>query len=211
MRNATILAMILIVSGPVLAQQGRKLPQGAYLKTAKIEMSYAEASQDMARYENAMAMLDSLFAHYGPIPEGLSLMSRIMGVFMEHATGPVEKAPWVTKFVIFADSLKWACNSPVVKEMDKKDCRDLTAFADSMRVAYWREFYNSGLGQLKAINELDGRLTGATSASETANEIQMGIAAHVDSAAAIFHLCVELDPADRLAPAALVELNQRLK
>lgn len=185
MRKTTILVMILIVSGPVLAQQGRKLPQGAYLKTAKIEMSYAEANHDMARYGNAIAMLDSLFAQYGPIPEGLSLMSRIMGPLMEHATDPEAKAEWARKFVSFADSLKWACNSPVVKEMDKKNCQDLTALADSMRVMYWREFHSAGMEQMKA--------------------------EQMDSAQLSFQICLELNPNDTLASSALVELNQRQK
>ena len=74
-RTVTILALIFSLPVTAFTQDGRKLPEGAYLKTAKIEMSYCTSAFDSAHYALALAMLDSLDLYYGPVPEGFDLIA----------------------------------------------------------------------------------------------------------------------------------------
>jgi tetratricopeptide (TPR) repeat protein len=206
-----VLIVFLVLAGVVSAQQVRKLPEGAYLKTAKIEMGYGEANQDTVRYKNAMAMLDSLFLYYGPNPEALSLMSRIMVAFVEKAPGPKAKEQWVDKFAILADSLKWACANKDIKAGNKKGCKDFVSLADSTRVKFWREFYNNGIAQMNIIDDLNKQLDGTVTDSTVIAANKEGVVANADTALINFKLCVRLDTSAALAYIALGTLYQKQK
>lgn len=63
---AILAAVLMALAASVSAEQARKLPESAYIKSARIEMSNAEAKRDTTFYISAQAMLDSLFLYYGP-------------------------------------------------------------------------------------------------------------------------------------------------
>ena len=206
------LIVLLVLAGVVSAQQVRKLPEGAYLKTAKIEMSYGEANKDTLRYMNAMYMLNSLFMYYGPNPEALSLMSRIWQAYAENfAPSPKSKEPFIDKFTRFADSLKWACGSTVVKEGNKKECKDFVSLADSTRVKFWREFYNAGIAEINVIDDMNKQLNGSLTDTTIIAADKVAIAANADTALINFRLCARLDSSNGLAYIALGTLYQKQK
>ena len=65
-----IMVLAALLAGSVSAGKPRKLPASAYIKSAKIHI----LSGNTERYEQAVAMLDSLFMYYGPNAEGLYWM-----------------------------------------------------------------------------------------------------------------------------------------
>ncbi len=206
---AIILTGVLVLAASASAQQVRKLPQSAYIKSAKIEMGYAETKQDTMFYVSAMAMLDSLFMYYGPDPEALSLMSRIMAGFLDKTPALKSKEQWVNKFTMYVDSLRWSCESKTVPDKAKKECKDFVPFADSMRVRYWREFFNSGIAQLNGLDDLNKQLSGTDSV--VIASAKEGIAANSDSALVNFRYCVTLDPTEPKAYVALGTLYEKQK
>ena len=92
------LALVFIIGANVDA---RKLPVGAYIKSAKIEI----LSGEIERYQNAIILLDSLFIHYGPHAEGIYWMGQIEVDYIDRAASPMEKKPHVERFKSFTDSL----------------------------------------------------------------------------------------------------------
>lgn len=165
-RLLVVILTVLFACGSVGAERrGRKLPVGAYLKSAKIEI----LSGELERYEYAIAMLDSLFMHYGPHAEGLYLMSQIMVDYIEQTSALQEKAPYVATMVAYIDSLKMCCADGDIKESYRDDCEEYITIADSLRIKYWRQFFNNGLRQLG-----------------DAEEMQKGLKIEADSAARVF-------------------------
>ena len=144
------MAMGLFLVGAVAqAKRPRKLPAGAYIKSAKIEI----VSGDIERYPTAIALLDSLFLHYGPHAEGLDLMRKVMVDYVEKASSPEAKMPHVEGMIAYYDSLKMCCESKDIKSKYKKGCKEFLRTADSTNVDYWRRFYNDGIEQLNRIEE----------------------------------------------------------
>ena len=107
-----ILAVTFACDSAWAGKKGRKLSVGAYLKTAKIEI----LSADLKRYEYAIAMLDSLFMHYGPHAEGLYLMGQIMVDHIDRTSGLTEKAPYLETMVAYFDSLRIWCADKEIKK-----------------------------------------------------------------------------------------------
>lgn len=132
-----------------MAQKARKLPEGAYIKTAKIEI----LSGNQERYKTAVAMLDSLFMYYGPHAEGLYLMGQIMVDGIKVSSDPKTKAPYVAKLVAYRDSLVMCCGNKDVKQKYKEGCDKFVPLLDSIVVLHWRQFYNDGVVQLNSAVE----------------------------------------------------------
>jgi len=136
----------ILFAGTVMAKQ-RKLPAGAYIKTAKIHI----LSGDPERYEQAIAMLDSLFINYGPHAEGLFWMSQIYVDYIDKTPDLVSRKKFVELMVVYNDSLKMCCSNEEINKKNKKDCKKYIDKVDSTAVLYWRQYYNDGIDQLNAV------------------------------------------------------------
>jgi len=176
-RTLVVILTVVSVCGSAGAQRGgRKLPVGAYLKTAKIEI----ISGDLERYEYAIAMLDSLFMHYGPHANGLYLMGQIMVDYIDRTSGLTEKAPYLVTMVAYFDSLKMCCANEKIKKSYRDDCEEFVTIADSLSIKYWRQFFNDGIKQLGLAKELQKDLESVTDSSAR-SFIEEGLKANVDS------------------------------
>lgn len=170
------------------APKGRKLPVGAYIKSAKIEV----ISGNLERYEGAIALLDSLFMHYGPHAEGLNLMGQIMVDYIDKTPDPTERTKYVERLVAYKDSLNMCCENDDIKKKYKKNCDKFITLTDSVTVKYWREFYNSGIEQLANISELLEEQA-AESDSEMVASYDGQIKDNLDSCLTNFKLTILLD------------------
>jgi tetratricopeptide (TPR) repeat protein len=147
----------------------------------------------MERYKTAVHYLDSLFLHYGPHAEGLHLMGQIMIDYIDRAPTVHEKVPYVEKFVAYVDSLHQCCENKDIKSKFKKNCDEYVELSDSVKVAYWKEFYNSGIEQLKVIDELQGQLV-SESDSAAAAILQRNVQGNLDSSVTKLQLVTLLNP-----------------
>ncbi|RKX20554.1 MAG: hypothetical protein DRP35_05860 [Candidatus Zixiibacteriota bacterium] len=191
-RIALILVLTIFMAGSVLGgRKHRKLPIGAYIKTAKIEI----LSGEFKRYENAISYLDSLFLNYGHHAEGLSLMSSIYVDYIDKTPGPINKRPYVKKLVAYVDTLHMTCKNKEIKKDYRKDCDEYTERADSTKVKFWRQFYNAGIEQLTYLQGLAKDLETTTDSAViafTQNSFQVNI----DSCIANMELAIMLDPSN---------------
>ncbi len=189
---ALILVLTIFIAGSVLAgKKARKLPVGAYIKAAKIEI----LSGELKRYKNAVSYLDSLFLNYGPHAEGLSLMSSIYVDYIDKTPGPVEKMPHVEKLVAYVDSLHMTCENKDIKSKYKKNCNKYAERADSTKVKFWRQFYNAGIEQLTYLQGLAKDLE-STSDSAVIAFTQNSFQVNIDSCIANMELAIMLDPSN---------------
>jgi tetratricopeptide (TPR) repeat protein len=193
------MAMGLFIAGAAAqAKKPRKLPTSAYIKSAKIEI----VSGDIERYPSAIAMLDSLFMHYGPHAEGLDLMRKVMVDYVEKAPNPEAKMPHLESMMAYYDSLKMCCESKEVKSKYKKDCKEFLRVADSTNVDYWRRFYNDGIEQLNRIEETAKNLKMETDSAALAY-MRASLKASTDSCLINMRLAITVDPADHRTYVAL--------
>lgn len=188
-RSTVIAAIALAVAGSTMAwQKVRKLPVDAYIKSAKIEL----ISGDLERYPAAIAMLDSLFMHYGPHAEGLHWMGQIMVDYVEKSPGPMEKKMHIEKMVAYFDSLHLCCSNDDIKKNYHKGCDKYVPQADSIRVKYWREFYNAGVEQLTSMDEIRDEADQAED-SVSRRHHESRLKAKMDSCVANMQLAIALD------------------
>ena len=187
------LACSLVATSSSMAQHARKLPAGAYLKSAKIQI----VSGDLNRYPLAIAMLDSLQMYYGYHSEALFLLGQMEVDYIEHQSGPDTKRPYVEGMVAYFDTLDWACdkNNKEVDNKNKKDCKDYTARADSIKSLYWQKFYNDGVEQLRLVEEDKKELEGETD-STAIDFMKKSLAANVDSCILNMKLAILVNPND---------------
>jgi len=144
---ALVCVALMVLAASLADAKGRKLPIGAYIKSAKISI----ISGDLDRYPEALAMLDSLAMHYGPHAEALYLTSQVYVDYIEQMPGPWNKKPYVEKMVAYIDSLHMCCENTKISRKHRDGCKDYTTKADSIRVKYWRQYYNDAIGQLTAV------------------------------------------------------------
>ncbi|MEW6050774.1 MAG: tetratricopeptide repeat protein [Candidatus Zixiibacteriota bacterium] len=197
-KGLVVLLMSAVAVGSVAAPpKGRKLPESAYIKTAKIEFSY----HTKERNANAVYMLDSLFMHYGPHSEGLYLMCLIQDDYAKTTADLKAKREPISKLVAYRDSLRIACASKEVKAKYKGDC-DKASVIDSLIVLNWRNLYNDGVGQLNRIEE-DLKAKESESDSTTIAFYQKKIDAQMDSCIDNMTLAVILDSTNYLPYVAL--------
>ena len=171
--------------------QARKLPEGAYIKSAKIHI----LSGEMERYQLAEYMLDSLFLNYGPHAEALFLMNQMMVDVLEKTPDITEKEKIIQRLVAYDDSLKMCCNNKDIKSKYKKGCDDFVAKADSTIVKYWREFYNLGVGSLDRLKQTVKDLSTATDSTEIAF-FEKKRDALIDTTIKAMDIAIQLDPTD---------------
>lgn len=190
------------------AKEGRKLPMGAYIKSAKIDI----LSGDLERYTSAIAMLDSLFMYYGPTAEAIQLRGSIEVDYIDKAESMDEKKEHVATLMAYVDTLRICCdkNNKEVKKKYKKDCDELLEKNDSLIVKYWREFYNTGINLMN--NEVVSIQTDIQNETDSAIivEFQKNLQSKVDSAVASFEICLELDPAKEEPYIGLGALHEKI-
>lgn len=193
MKNGTKLILLLVAGLLVSVGQAeaRKLPDGAYIKSAKIHI----LSGEMERYKEAEFMLDSLFINYGPHAEGLFLMNQMMVDILEKTPSLEEKEKVVQRLVAYDDSLKMCCNNKDIKSKYRKGCEDFIAKADSTSVKYWREFYNVGVGSLDRLKQTVKDLKNATDSADIAF-FETKREALIDTTIKAMEIAIQLDPTD---------------
>jgi len=204
-----LLAVILgtFLAGSSMAKQ-RKLPAGAYIKTAKIHI----LSGDPERYEQAILMLDSLFLNYGHHSEGLFWMSQIYVDYIDKTSDLIGKKAFVEKMVAYNDSLKMCCDKDN-KEVDKKfkkDCKKFIDKTDSTSVMYWRQFYNDGIEQLNEVKLIVSDMNNETD-SATLAFYEEKLKTFADSCRNSVKLASIIDPANYHPHVVLATLNEQLK
>lgn len=185
------LVLAVCCTGSQTEAKNRKLPLSAYIKSAKISILPGK----IERYPEAIAMLDSLFLYYGPHAEGLSLMSQINVDYIEKASSPADKLPYVETMVAYFDSLKMCCENDEINKKYKKNCESFMDVADSTKVKYWREFYNLGIEQLSALEEAAKEIKLETDSTALAY-MKNSLNANIDSCVANMKLAVLVDPND---------------
>jgi len=182
---------IFLLAGVAFAKKAKKLPVGAYIKSAKIEI----LSGDFERYEVAIALLDSLFLNYGPHAEGIHLMGQIMVDYIDRTPGYDKKIPYVEKLVAYADSLKLCCEDKDIKTKYKSDCSKYIQMSDSTKVKFWREFYNNGIELLNRIDEINEEIDRQTD-SATIEKFKNKLNIVADSCIGNMQLTILIDPND---------------
>lgn len=180
---------VIVATSAVEAKKPRKLPAGAYIKSAKIHI----ISGKIERYPEAIAMLDSLFLHYGPHAEGLYWMGQINVDYVEKMASPVEKKQYIEKLVAYSDSLHMCCDNEDIKKKYRKNCDKYIQSTDSIRVKYWREFYNAGVEQLTVMTELQEEIDEAEDPTSR-SYLEANLKANMDSCVANMELAITIDP-----------------
>jgi len=183
--------MLIVGTSVVIAGRGRKLPVDAYIKTAKIEIISGEEE----RYHTAIAMLDSLFIHYGHHAEGLYWMGKINGDFIEKRASLKEKLPYLETMVAYIDSLHQCCENQDIKKKYRKKCETFTSEMDSIKEFYWRNYYNAGVEQVTEVEELMETVQQEEDSSSLAY-YETRLEAQLDSCKDNMTLAIAIDPVD---------------
>lgn len=200
------LTLTVFATSAFAGREGRKLPVGAYIKSAKIEI----LSGDLERYKTAEALLDSLFMFYGPHAEGLHLVEQMMVDYIDKTPGTKEKMPYLAKLVAYNDSLHLCCESKDVKDKYKKGCDEYVTLSDSLKVKYWREFYNAGIQQKNDIEDIQANMANETDSSYLAR-YQEEIDAKVDSAVTNMDAALLLDPGNYMSYIGIGSVYEKIK
>lgn len=201
----TLVLGCFLISG-TQAAQGRKLPIGAYIKSAKIEI----LSGEFGRYETAQALLDSLFMNYGPHAEGLHLMEQMMVDYIEKTPSLNDKIPYVEKLVAYNDSLHACCENQKIKKKYRDGCDEYIELSDSLKVKYWRQFYNDGINQMKIVEERQEQLKGETD-SIYIQALNEEIKANADSAITNINISLSIDDSDYRGYIGVGSVYEKLK
>ena len=195
--NLKITAKLTIIAVTILClaatsfagKKNRKLTVGAYISSAKIEI----VSGEIERYETAITYLDSLFINYGPHAEGLHLMGQIMVDYIDRTANLHKRAEYVDILVAYVDSLHMCCDNKDIKKKYRKDCDKYTDLGDSVKVRYWKEFYNAGIEQKNAAEELQDELANETDSSMV-EMLKKDIEANLDSSITNMQMVTVLHP-----------------
>ncbi len=188
---------------------GRKLPAKAYVMSAKIEILGYVDSHERERIELAVAMLDSLFMHYGPHSEGYYWYTQIQWDLAEEKSDLKERLPIVEKAVTYADSLKWSCGNKDVNKKYRKKCEEFDEEMDSIKVVQWRDYYNSGVKQITEVEEQMEAVRVETDSSALAY-YQTRLDALVDSCQDNMALAVTIDSTDAKPFIGLANVNEKI-
>lgn len=210
MKCGLVLLVASLMAGTVLGQaKVRKLPESAYIKSAKIAIDYGE-SGSVEQFASADAMLDSLFMFYGPLAEGLFLKARIQKDLLDKASNLKVKREHVIKMAAYRDSLKLCCASPTIKPKYKDGCDKFQPTIDSLIVLNWRIFFNESVAQSNRVDEAAKSLE--TETDSTAKDFtQKKLDATIDSCIDNLTLAIILDSSDFRPYVALGNLYQQKK
>lgn len=214
-RNIAIVALFvaLVPVSSFAGKKVRKLPMGAYIKSAKIDI----LSGDLERYKSAIAMLDSLFMFYGPTAEAIQLRGSMEVDYIDKAVNMDEKMQHVKTLVAYIDTLHMTCDkdNKDVKKKYKKNCDKLIIKNDSLIVKYWREFYNNGINMMNdnidsKQEEIVQEIANGTDSS-VISQLKDILQADVDTIVGNFELCIALDETNVKSYVGLGALFEKLK
>lgn len=187
----SLIVVLVAAAATVDARRTRKLQPGAYISSAKIEILSGEEE----RIKTAMALLDSLFMHWGPHAEAYYWMSQIQVDLMNRRSDLEAKLPYAEKMVAYIDSLHMTCEDESIKESYRDDCDEYIQKTDSTRVLFWRQFYNAGVGQIAKVGELMTSIENETDSSAL-EYYKTSLAAQLDSCKDNMALAVTIDSTD---------------
>jgi tetratricopeptide (TPR) repeat protein len=185
-----VLALIVAIALPTMAGQKKtNLPQGAYIKSAKISLYGVPP-----RYEEAKNYLDSVLFYYGPIPEAYFLRGNIYAEYATREMDPIKKIDLYTTMTANYDSMYAACENNEVKKNLKNDCSKYAKLIDSIRVFYWGDNYNNGVKTLERVDEeIMPKVKSNTDTLEMLSAIQE-LSGALDSAKLSFKIATVVDP-----------------
>jgi len=130
---------------------GRRSPiknVGAILSQARIEMR-----ANPPRYESAMDYLDTVLAINGPTPEAYYHKGNILGEFANKEYDLNKKLEILHLMSANYDSMYSSCDDKEVDKKWKKDCKKFAGVVDSVKVFYWKDNYNAGVGMITRMDE----------------------------------------------------------
>jgi tetratricopeptide (TPR) repeat protein len=185
-----VMVLLAAMALPVTAaQQKTKLPQGAYIKSAKISLLGVPP-----RFEEAKRFLDSVLFYYGPAPEAYFLRGNIFAEYATRETDPGNKIELYSTMTANYDSMYAACKNNDLKSNLKNDCNKFSRLIDSIRVFYWGDNYNNGVKSLERIdNELIPKVKETTDTTEILSTVQE-LQSAIDSAKISFAIATVVDP-----------------
>ncbi|MCP4684094.1 MAG: tetratricopeptide repeat protein [bacterium] len=184
-------ALLLAGAVSVDAKKGRKLQPGAAISSAKIEILSGEEE----RINTAIALLDTLFMNWGPHAEGLYWMTQIQVDLIGKRADLKVKLPLVERMVAYSDSLGMCCENKDVKKKYRKKCDDYIEEIDSLKVLFWRDYYNSGVSQIDDVGNLMEYVAQETDSSALAS-YQSELDAKLDSCKDNMTLAIAIDSMD---------------
>jgi len=183
----TIIMVGLIMAGTIDARKKKKNIK-AYLSGTKISIVEGRAME-------ALTLLDTVAAFYGPHAQALSLRSQIYVDLIDGEPNPDKKKDYVQLMVTYADSLKLCCENDEIEKKYKKDCDKYLELTDSTKIKYWREFYNLGVEQLTNIEELVEDLR-TENDSTTIAYLERDIMVNIDSVQDNMDMALAIDSTD---------------
>jgi len=199
--------VVLFVAGAAdVDAKRRKLQPGAAISSAKIELLSGEEE----RINTAIALLDSLFMNWGPHAEGLYWMAQIQVDLMKKRSDLKEKLPYVEALVAYSDSLHLCCGNKKIKSSYRKDCDEYMADVDSLKVLFWREFYNAGVKQIDEVSRLMTDITNESDSSAL-EYYQTRLDAQIDSCKDNMALAIAIDSTDPRTYIGLASAYEKTK
>lgn len=206
MKRTTVIILLTLMGVALFASTsfGRGKPLSALIKGAKISIVGERADE-------ALSLLDTALAEYGPVPEVYYLSARIYAEKkMDNASGLDAKRPHLAKVLAYIDSLHWACETEGVVEKDdyRDDCEEYISFADSTKVKYFRFFYNQGRDQLRSLEQLAEAKSNETDSARLAY-IEYQIETNIDSVIANMNMAIMIDSSDYSPYVAIADAYDR--
>ena len=185
-----VIVLLAAIALPVTAgQQKARLPQGAYIKSAKISLLGVPP-----RYEEAKGFLDSVLFYYGPAPEAYFLRGNIYAEYATREIDPGKKIELYSVMTANYDSMYAACENKDLKNNLKNDCKKYSQLIDSIRVFYWGDNYNNGVKSLERIdNELIPKVKETTDTTDLLTAVEE-LNSAIDSAKVYFGVASVVDP-----------------
>jgi len=170
LRFVFIIGLAIIIALPAWA--GRKKPKkdsGALLSQARIEMR-----ANPPRYESALEYLDIVLEQNGPTPEAYYHKGNILGEFANKEYNLQKKIEILASMAANYDSMLTSCENKDIDKKWRKDCKKYSGIIDSIRVFYWKDCYNAGVG---LITEMDEKYIPATKNAADPSEEETALAA----------------------------------
>jgi tetratricopeptide (TPR) repeat protein len=206
-KNLLILLVIILMFSVVWA--GRRSPiknVGALLSQARIEMR-----ANPPRYESALEYLDTVLVLNGPTPEAYYHKGNILGEFANKEYDLHKKLDLFKQITANYDSMFASCDSKDVEKKWKKECKKFTGIVDSIKVYYWKESYNEGVGTITRMDE--DYLPAVRNAVDSAEEAEAKAALHAaaDTSELHFLAALAIDKSDYRPKEGIGIVYDRLK
>jgi tetratricopeptide (TPR) repeat protein len=148
-RYLLIFTLIVLMFSAVWAERKGPLKNvGALLTQARIEMR-----ANPPRYESALSYFDEVLEMNGPTPEAYYHRGNILGEFASKEYDLPKKIETLRGMAANYDSLFISCDSKDIEKKWKDDCDKYIMIVDSIKVFYWKDSYNTGVGMITQLDE----------------------------------------------------------